>query len=371
MAEIPSIETIERTFGSTWDAVRADVLSHLYLLLVLYQSVHITTPETTFPRVDLDAVRENPLYQLTKDAGLLWLAPVLLLVGLLTYRGLLRWVAGILVQIQSIILDPLRPSDAFPNSGKVNASLALVAFTLHDPDFTLSDIYRQLAMLSAKYRIKKPADYTAFWNSLPTRNAYVYVGNASVFLAAWLLVGGVPDHAGTQVAWATVNFWMGTLLLVVFWAWAWIRWRRLMLIMPAMELLHIGGLIWNDVELKGLEEWMKVSGDQTIKRVRQLREEETKSRPSRPLLVRQILIAIGLPWGEKREGPRKKGWPARAVYERGNRFSWDEGSRGTGLEWLKGYASFVYYILHIGFRVRVGGIWTRFLTFVFGPPPPR
>lgn len=371
MAEIPSIESIERAASSAWGTARADVLSHLYLLFVVYQTVHLTAPDTTPPRFDLGAARNSCLYEMAKDAGLLWLLPVLLLVGLFMYRALLRWIAGMLIQIQSIILYPRRPSDALPNSGKVNAGLALIAFTLRDPDFTLSDIYRQWAMLSVKYGIKKSAALSAFWDSMPTRDAYVYVGNASVFLTTWFVVNALSGKDSARITSVTVNFWLGTVLLVVFWAWAWIRWRRLLLITPAMELFCIGGLIWNDEELKGFEEWMKISLDTTVERVRKLRDDEIKSHTSRPSLLPMIFTAMGLSSRKKRDISRKRGWPARGVYERGQIFELDEKSRGTGLEWWEGYASFVYYTLHVALCVRVGGMWSRFVAFVIGPPPPR
>jgi len=371
MPELPDIDALESTFGSTWDAIRADVLSHIYLIFVFYHSVDITFSYSKLPKLDPAKLTQTPLYGILKDAGLFLLVPIVFLICILIYRGLLRWIAKILVDIQSIVFHPRRLLDPFPRSGKVNAALAIVAFTLYDPDFSISDLYRQLAILTAKYRIKKSADYTAFWKSIPTRNAYIYVGNASVFLCGWFVAyafGGKPTGC---IIWVTENFWTGTILLTAFWVWSWVRWRRLIIAVPAMELVLLAQFVSNDDEFRGFQEWMKVSLGQTVTRIRQLREEQTKERTPKPALIPKIRSAVGLNGSKKQEKPKERGRPAPKLYELGARFAWEEESRGTGLKWFKGYACFLYHQVHVALRVRAGGLWTRFLISIFGPRPPE
>src|SRR5262245_58154654 len=90
MADIRDVVALYETVESTWGKIRADVISHAFILTGLFLVVGVTVPDLRLPQVDLAKVLESNYYRLAKDTGILLLTSVIVVVPLLVYIFLLR-----------------------------------------------------------------------------------------------------------------------------------------------------------------------------------------------------------------------------------------------------------------------------------------
>ncbi len=88
---MPDFAKLYSSLNTTWDKVRVDILSHAFLLGVLF-FLGVRFP-LQLPVID-DSVMDLPIYKLAKDTNVLVLVPVAVALAVLVYGLVLRTLGG-------------------------------------------------------------------------------------------------------------------------------------------------------------------------------------------------------------------------------------------------------------------------------------
>jgi hypothetical protein len=393
MTSLLNIDQLYGSLQSTWDKIRADVFSHFLLFLVLL-GVGTTVPAMPLLKIDPQQLMENHWFELAKETNILFLAPVAIIVLIVLYGAALRSIGRLILVFQAFVFPP-------PDYGPLLVKhvgrdhLATIALTLDKDDFTLDDIIQRMGELLLLYTAKRKEDVQSYQQNLGklSKNAYIYAGNASTFLVAWILAFVLLPNSSE---WKLDNqdlFWPVTVLLTGAVVWTWTRTRRTLSMLPVIQTSYISLLLRSDPDMKSDISRSNERYSQIWRRLEDLQsdEEEKQRRSSQdPSLGRFLRYYLK----ESRSGvedeirhsgngvekspaplwyPRRyrilrqdeplRGLPFRTLYWVGYIF---ETSNTEFLDragrWLTGYFAYLYYRTHNQFTSILRRVW-QFLTF--------
>lgn len=202
-------------FTTTWAKARANLLSHVIALFLLWL-IGFRPP---LPRISTDDVANltgNPLHALLGDVGWFALVSLGVVLAIGVYTILLREVGRIALNVFLTVFPPRYDSNTVKLSPR--RALLTIAATLDSGERYPDDISRQSTHLFAEYSQSKPADVQKLlsaYNELQ-KEANTHVRNALVFFLAWFFAPWfLPDHDALAIAIAHV-YWSGLFVLVLY-----------------------------------------------------------------------------------------------------------------------------------------------------------
>jgi hypothetical protein len=415
---VTSLLNIDQLYGSlqsTWDKIRADVFSHFLLFLVLFGLVGVTVPTMSLPKISAQQLMGNDWFELAKETNLLFLVPIAAIVLIVLYGALLRIFSRFLVTLVAFVF---LPQDYRPLLEKEIGKdhLLTIALTLDKDDFTLDDIFQRMGELLLLYTTKRKEEVQTYQKNIGklSKNAYVYAGNASTFLVAWILLFVLLPN-GSE--WKLDNqhlFWPVTLLLMGAVVWTWMRTRRALFKTPILQIIYVSLLLRSDPDMKSDISQSNERYSQIWERLEKLLsdEEEKQQRSSQgPSLIEFLRYYFSETRSgvEDEKAPRKKparlrdrfeGFPFSSLYwmghsfERSNAedplFEKDDAERPLSGKavvkfplfrnykaepqkyagaWLVGYIAYLYYRIHIRSISFLRRMWQFLLFYLRGGAP--
>jgi hypothetical protein len=332
----------------TWTKSRAHIISHVLLALVLFVICRATFPEVTIPSVDAKTLTENDWFKLAKDTGLIYAVLLVPIVAVAIYGACLRLVGRMLVAVAFLIFPP--SSRRSPFRLLTNEALEPLALTLKKDDFDWTDLGNRAAELVLKYQSKKSEAWENYQSSIErlTKNAQVYLGDLLVFALFWIclflfapLVPWVQQNRG--------HFWSVVFILLAL-AWiAWFRVARAVAVVPSLLLIFVSTMVRTDPDMAPLLDVNLETRDRLRNKLDQLLRENKNAADFGPSLRGFVTHRLGLLRSNdnSKSSTRRKGFPFRAVYQRGSRFSWDRKQyEQYDDQWIMGYLSYLYYRFH-------------------------
>jgi len=358
------------TLQDTWSKMRADVISHGVVGVVLFAFLGVSFPHVAFFSIEPAKILDDSRFLLLKDTGLFFLL-TLIPVGMIFIYGLvLRAVGAWLVSLQMILFSP-RAESWMTSELVSDSAIETIALTLNREDFTLSDISQRLNDLTLKYMAQEKTAFDNFKKSIEQsgQNTSVYLGNSSVFFLMWTVLFVIlPDDHPWLIANRT-HFFPGAIFLLAFIVWARIRLTRFMGFFPQIQIAFVAQMARTDSELKPVIDKARESFPGAWERVAEIRAEERK-RSQRPSLLAFLRARLGIGLKEKTEiGDRRRGRPFTKIFEIGARFSWDtQQNQEYNASWIARYMAYCYYRFHQSLTRSLKSLWRLILYFITGAP---
>jgi hypothetical protein len=342
-------EAVSLGLANFFETIRADLICHVYLFLVLWLTGALDAFSIQIDTALIKGLRTSEAYGILKELEFLKiLVPMFLLLSVFIYGVVLHTLGRALVHVLGIFLAPSVGTSMPQNNRRINSCLALVALSMEQREVRIGEIWSEVGRLSARLRAQYPDEHKKFMQSLPQRDASVFLMDTSVFLFIWLMtpLSGLSDYSPH----VHTHFWQTTLLLLSAWLWAVVRWRRLTAILPTAELMFVAYMIYLDDGFSDTVRAAKSHGNYVR---RQIEENRVRERIS-PTMIRLLVDKIGRR-GKQGSGRRRqlRGWPFQSVYERGRAFwqDYEEGKDGN----LNDYLCYFYYSWYVKIRVRSSG----------------
>jgi len=141
--------------------------------------------------------------------------------------------------------------------------------------------------------------------------------------------------------------------------------------MPSLLLMYVSAALRADPDVAPLLDATDEERNDVRQRLQELIRAEREREDRRPSLRRFLAHQLDLSRATKKSsefGP-DRGFPFRALYERGERFSWgiDE-DEYFDTDWLKGYFAYRYYRLHKRLTTLGRALWLLIRQVVTGAP---
>ncbi len=370
MAGITDLSKTFYALQDTWSKVRADVISHGVVGVVLFALLGVSLPNVASFSIEPEQILKDSRFLLLKDTGLLFLLTLMPVGVIFIYGLLLRAVGGWLVSLQMILFSP-RAESWMTSELVSDSAIETIALTLNREEFTLSDISQRLNDLTLKYLAQEKTAFDTFKQSIQQsgQNTSVYLGNSSAFFLMWvMLFVALPDDHPWLIA-NRAHFFPGAIFLLAFIVWARIRLTRLMGFFPQIQIAFVAQMVRTDSELKPIVDQARQSFPGVWERVAEIREEE-RNRSQRPSLLVFLRAQLGIGREEKTGiGDRPNGRPFTKIFEIGARFSWDtEQNQEYNASWIVRYMAYCYYRFHKGVTRSLRSLWRLILYFITGAP---
>lgn len=369
MDSLKDIASIPDTISSLYEKVKSDLISHIFLYVVL---LYLGFDVSGFYFFTFDAAKivEDPSLKLLKETGLIFLVPVIPVLMLIVYIGLLRALGGFIVNISGIIWAPSKYKTEPPNNAIVNRALTYTAFTMKKREVRLEEVFNQIGLLFQRYQFKYSDEFNNFQKSMPTRNASIYLQNASVFLVAWIVAFAFCSESCLENFHISDQFWKGFCILSVYWLFCMIRLRRFMIFSSILAFQFVNNMLFRDEDYREQVDMCRQKGKHVFYKIKEEREKNIEKIRG---LVELILDKLSHKADVKEKRRKaKRGWPMPGIYTKGYDFYYnkDEKERGDGLEWIIGYLCHAYWVFYVRIIDGLGKRFRRLVIFIFGPLPP-
>lgn len=241
---MPDLAKLYSSLHTTWDKVRVDILSHAFLVAILFVA-GVTPPPIQWPVADVNAVMNLPVYKLAKDVNVIVLAPAALLVALLVY-GLVVRTIGQTLAIGA--LTTLRPptGNTFVAGNVLLPDLITIAVLLKRTDFTEDDLTTQVTMSAVRYGTESNDKLRDFDPARQYKDASLYLGYAILFPICWLaLFTWIPPGSGWR-AQNSGTTWLVLSLFLLFLLRNWARAREYHSQLPAIFVNFLASKVRSD-----------------------------------------------------------------------------------------------------------------------------
>ena len=370
MSTLSDVQALYGTVQDTWAKSQAHVIAHVVLALTIFGICGATIPDLNLAPINPEQISKNEWYKLAKDTGIVYLAFVLPFVILAAYGALLRTAGQFLVSLSMLISPPASRENQYRHLAP--RTLEPIALMLEKSDFSLSDIQNKASGMMLRYQSQKNEQWDNFQQSISklTKNSQVYLGDFLLFLLLWIALFTLLPHA----SWIQTNeaCFRRVALVLLGLAWfAWFRVSRAISFLPSLLLMYVSSMIQADPEMKSALEAPDERRNSVRERLEELLRKEEERADSLPSLLEFIRYKTGF---QKRavkdeDWKVKRGFPFRALFEKGARFSWDK-ERHTEYErkWLFGYFAYLYYRLHIRLVSLARTLWQLARYIITGAP---
>lgn len=365
---------------TVWTKIRAEIISHAVLFVILVKLIGINLPHLVIPAINPQDLLSNPYYQLIKETGLFFLFPLLVLLALAVYLILFRAISRFFSTIL-ITLSPL-PQVTPLIFKKISTNELLVFATMSDEDdLSQSDINLAFTKLLTKYRIERKADFDSYLQGVPAYNdsSVSYLGHFAFFLIAWLVIHSIslPGNLGFTIS--NGVFWKGFFWFSLGLIWSWIRMTNLLEMNITTTIKAVIYFAQTDKELtKKLELVSRENEEKRRKVLARLKELKVEVATENPSLYRYLRYKFNPRKSEiksrsdknsKLHKPiRRKYMASNSLYARGHAFrnGKDLSYNFDDDEWLFNYTAYLYYNLYMFLKIRILAFVSLLKFWLFG-----
>jgi hypothetical protein len=337
---VPDFTKLYASLHTTWDKVRVDILSHVFLLALLFLA-GVTRPPL-LSAVNVDRVMNLPIYKLAKDTNAFVLVPIALTLIILAYGILMRAIGQALSTAVLALFLPMSRHWLVVSPVSVSDLVTLASLQTRS-DFEETDLSETLTILAVRYtasqRGKKPElDFTS-----GDRDASLYLNYALLFSVCWIaLFVLVPTGSEWQMR-NTRAFWPVLLALIAFTVRSWIQMRVFFRMMPGSLIMSLAFKARSDPEQAQV-----LAAAQPRLSAIETRIDELRLRALRQAAAPSLLGFIGSKLGGVRHADKNapsnsnRFW-LRRFYDEGREFSESEEKAGYEDRWLPRFGKYVFY----------------------------